>query len=264
MAQVNQPIVPLYQLLDRGAALDLWVANDLAVKLTDCALDWQVRAGGHELSGRMRADAPATGTVRFGRVDLRELPQGDHRLAIALSLKDARGRTVSVYRREIYRNFELIDRAVADAKVREVWAAIYNKTNIAVGKPVTATSESPEYPAKLAVDGQTRNAWRAADATLPQSLTVDLGASAELCGARVVWQGRGRREVRFELSDDNVRWRPPEGKLKDHIEEVPRPPLVFLNQRFAFQGRGRYVRVTITAVPEAGPVQLNELELYQK
>lgn len=54
--------------------------------------------------------------------------------------------------------------------------AFSQKKNIAQGKPISATSENPEYPAENAVDGKiSRNSkWEAANGTSPHILELDL------------------------------------------------------------------------------------------
>ncbi|RKF27361.1 discoidin domain-containing protein [Micromonospora globbae] len=48
--------------------------------------------------------------------------------------------------------------------------------NLALGRPVTATSSTQTYVAANAVDGNTASYWESANNAFPQSLTVDLGA----------------------------------------------------------------------------------------
>ncbi|WP_030753203.1 CARDB domain-containing protein [Streptomyces griseus] len=58
-----------------------------------------------------------------------------------------------------------------------------NGTNLARGKPVEATSATQDYRAANAVDDSTATYWESAG--LPASLTVKLGADAELAGVAV-------------------------------------------------------------------------------
>ncbi|MFI6230287.1 discoidin domain-containing protein [Micromonospora echinospora] len=56
--------------------------------------------------------------------------------------------------------------------------------NLAVGRPVTATSHADVYVAANAVDGNAGTYWESANNAFPQSLTVDLGATQQV--SRVV------------------------------------------------------------------------------
>jgi F5/8 type C domain len=54
-------------------------------------------------------------------------------------------------------------------------------TNLALGKPITASSSLPDYPASNADDGNPYTYWESQDgAGFPQTLTVDLGATASI------------------------------------------------------------------------------------
>jgi beta-mannosidase len=261
MAQVNQPVVPLYRLVERGAAIELWVANDLAVALPGCKVKWTVQAGENRLAGEVSGDVRADDAVCLGRV---ELPAGPDLVNIALTLTDSKGRKVSEYQREIYRSFKEVDQAVERAKVATPKRPITGKTNLALKKSVTATSAREHHAAAEAVDGHTRTGWRAAGNALPQSFTVDLGEHVALCGARIIWEDDGKREFTFQFSDDNEHWRPVSGKQRATILQVPRPPLMFLDQYVLFEAAGRYVRITVTATPAGVPAGFNEIELFKK
>jgi hypothetical protein len=264
MAQVNQPVVPLYRLVERGAAIELWVANDLAVPLPGCKVKWTVHAGDHRLHGEAAGAVRADDAVCLGRVDLTQLPAGSDVINIALTLNDSKGRKVSEYQREIYRSFKEVDQAAERKKVATPKPPIRGKINLALKKPVTATSEREHHAAAEAVDGHTRTGWRAAGSALPQSFTVDLGERAALCGARLIWEDDGKREFTFQFSDDGEHWRRISGKQQSTVLKVPRPPLMFLDQYVLFEAAGRYVRVTLAATPAGVPAGFNEIELYKK
>jgi hypothetical protein len=57
----------------------------------------------------------------------------------------------------------------------ELYAAA--NANLAVGRPVAATSFTDVYYAGNAVDGNTHSYWESANHAFPQSLTVDLGSA---------------------------------------------------------------------------------------
>ncbi len=103
MAQVNQPVVPLFQLTDRGKAMEVWVANDLDEALPACRVQWEVRWRDKGLrSGQSQANiAPADATM-IAKVDLSSIPQTADTVAISLLLFDSVGKAVSRYDREVY------------------------------------------------------------------------------------------------------------------------------------------------------------------
>jgi PKD repeat protein/type 1 glutamine amidotransferase len=63
-------------------------------------------------------------------------------------------------------------------------AGTTTNANLALGRPVTATSATQSYAAGNTVDGNASSYWESANNAFPQSLTVDLGASVSV--SRVV------------------------------------------------------------------------------
>jgi F5/8 type C domain/Pectate lyase superfamily protein len=57
---------------------------------------------------------------------------------------------------------------------------IFSGTNLAAGKPVTASSTQSGYPASNATDGNTGTYWESSGGTWPATLTADLGATHAL------------------------------------------------------------------------------------
>ena len=54
------------------------------------------------------------------------------------------------------------------------------RANLAAGKPVTASSTQPGYPAGNATDGDQGSYWESASGAFPQWIQVDLGRAAEV------------------------------------------------------------------------------------
>ncbi len=103
MAQVNQPIVPLFQILDEGKTLALWVANDRNQPLPGGHVAWSVCAGGKALlRGQGPVDVRPLDATPVTKVDLSAILAGAPVVEIALALTDATGKTVSRYSREVY------------------------------------------------------------------------------------------------------------------------------------------------------------------
>jgi len=266
MAQINQPLVPLYRLVDRGQALEIWVVNDLPMAMAGGKVRWSVRSGDKHIKGEAAAKAASGDAVNVAKVDLSSLPPELDKLAIELSLSDATQRTISEYGREIYRNFELLDKAQSAWDVTEVgfWAHEAISVNVAQGKPVTATSASERAPAAFAVDGKLDTAWQAGTEAAPQAVTIDLGDTTALCGARIVWAGEKPGKVTLEFSDDQVTWKPASGDFKEawEVKADSHKPQCF--HYFALKAQSRYARATVTAMPESRPVGLQELSFYMR
>ncbi len=103
MAQVNQPLVPLFRIAKKGQSMDVWVANDLESAVNDCAVTWTVAAGGNTLvQGTKRATAVGLSATLVQTVDRSSIPPSAAVVTISLTLTDAAGRTLSRYRRDVF------------------------------------------------------------------------------------------------------------------------------------------------------------------
>ena len=265
MAQVNQPIVPLYRLVDKGTSLEIWVSNDLTVALPGSSVQWKINAGDRHLKGQLKGDVPALDAICLGCINLNELlPAKCDLLDLELGLYNAKGEKISDYRHEIYRNFEILERSKQDMHMRNTRAKTWNKENVALKKQVSATSEAATNPATFAVDGDYATKWIASEKPLPQSLIVDIGESLPLCGARILWQGEKVGSVSFEFSDDQTTWRSASGEVNEASEPWFGQQKPLTMQYFVFESKARYVRVLVTSVSGDVPVALQEIELFKK
>jgi hypothetical protein len=103
MAQVNQPVVPLFQIKDKGNAMDIWVANDLPEALRNCRVAWTIEGDGRVLQdGKVDADVRPLDATLVKTIDLAAVPQSAPVVHIALTLADAVGKPVSHYHREVF------------------------------------------------------------------------------------------------------------------------------------------------------------------
>ena len=103
MAQVNQPIVPLFQLVDEGKTLALWVANDSADTLSHYRVLWRIEAAGKTLlKGEKQGDAQSLDATAFGNIDISQIFTTAPVVSITLTLLDAGGTQISIYQREVY------------------------------------------------------------------------------------------------------------------------------------------------------------------
>jgi hypothetical protein len=106
------------------------------------------------------------------------------------------------------------------------WVAVYNKgpgsttpptsppptttppngTNIAQGKPTTASStENASFPASNATDGNTGTRWSSAFGD-PQWLQVDLGQSYNLSNVTLNWEAAYASGYQIQTSNDGTNW----------------------------------------------------------
>jgi hypothetical protein len=94
------------------------------------------------------------------------------------------------------------------------WVAVYNKgtgtgnpgTNIAQGKPTTASStENAASGAALATDGNAGTRWSSAFSD-PQWLQVDLGQSYNLTNVTLNWEAAFGRAYQIQTSQDGAAW----------------------------------------------------------
>ncbi|WP_084734570.1 discoidin domain-containing protein [Actinophytocola xinjiangensis] len=83
-------------------------------------------------------------------------------------------------------------------------------TDLARGRPTTASSFDPAFPPELATDGDPATRWAVARAQRPRPdswLAVDLGAEHELDRALLSWDPAFGAEYRVQVSSDGVTWR---------------------------------------------------------
>jgi beta-glucosidase len=79
-------------------------------------------------------------------------------------------------------------------------------TNLALDAVATASSsESAQYPASNAVDGDATTRWSSAFAD-PQTLTLDLGARASISEISLQWEAAYGKAYTLEVSDDGATW----------------------------------------------------------
>jgi hypothetical protein len=95
---------------------------------------------------------------------------------------------------------------VLPATVPLASAASCGSTNLAAGRPATASStESASFPASAAVDGNTGTRWSSAFAD-PQWLQVDLGSSQAICQVTLNWETAYATAFQIQTSPDGTNW----------------------------------------------------------
>jgi beta-glucosidase len=79
-------------------------------------------------------------------------------------------------------------------------------SNLALGAVATASSsESAQYPASNAIDGDATTRWSSAFSD-PQTLTVDLGARASISDIALLWEAAYGKAYKLEVSNDGAAW----------------------------------------------------------
>ncbi|WP_199547740.1 discoidin domain-containing protein [Streptomyces sp. N35] len=129
-------------------------------------------------------------------------------------------------------------------------------TNVALGKPATASSFQQSYgdcpcPASNAVDGGATTRW-ASDWTDPQWLSVDLGSRTTFRHVQLVWEASYAKAYTIQTSDDGQNWQTLR-EVTDGNGGV---------DSFDLSGTGRYVRVHGTARGTGWGYSLYEFGVY--
>jgi beta-mannosidase len=104
MAQVNQPLVPLFRITDRGARMEVWVANDLPKGLKGCKVRWRVDVCGTSvfIHGQKSVDVAASNAVLVEKVDLSAVPREVTHVTVSLTLLSPTGDTLSKYEQKVF------------------------------------------------------------------------------------------------------------------------------------------------------------------
>jgi len=137
------------------------------------------------------------------------------------------------------------------------YVAVYNKnpnygTNIAQGKPTTASSsESAQFPASNATDGDITTRWSSAFSD-PQSIQVDLGQNYNLNHATLTWEAATASAYQLQTSTDGANWTTVYSN-NNSPQDI---------QSTALSATARYVRVLATSRASQWGDSLYELALY--
>ncbi|WP_394619598.1 discoidin domain-containing protein [Lentzea sp. JNUCC 0626] len=131
-------------------------------------------------------------------------------------------------------------------------------TNVALGKPVTASSyqqvgDGAPFPPSNAVDGNGSSRW-ATDWADPQWLRVDLGAVTTFQHVQLVWEGAFGRAYEIQVSDDGNNWRSVYGTTTGNggVDSID------------VTATGRYVRLHATQRGTGWGYSLYELGVYRR
>ena len=82
---------------------------------------------------------------------------------------------------------------------------VESSENLALGKTVTASSESGEKAANV-VDGSSTSRWQAQDSTDDQWIQVDLGSVKSVNTVAIDWEGAYAQKYQIQVSTDGENW----------------------------------------------------------
>jgi hypothetical protein len=129
-----------------------------------------------------------------------------------------------------------------------------NSPNIALNRPVTASSvQGANYAASYVTDGNLNTRW-SSQFSDPQSIYVDLGARYDLCRVVLRWEAALGKDFKIQVSDNASTW-------KDIVSIVNN---MSYDNYLAVKGTGRYVRIAGTQRGTAYGYSLWEFEVYGK
>jgi hypothetical protein len=117
--------------------------------------------------------------------------------------------------------------------------------DIALGMPVTASSQLQRNPAPHADDGDLKSRWTAATTAVPQWIQIDLGSRCDLTSVTMTWYGSSRvYQYRVDVSDDGTSFVPGSTRTTKAGDTSMTETL---------QISARYVRVVVLRVSSGRP-----------
>jgi beta-galactosidase len=120
---------------------------------------------------------------------------------------------------------------------------------------ITASSEETDKgnTAGMAFDGDSNTRWCAADGSMNQWLAVDFGKITPLGSVEIEWEFELAYQYKVEVSDDGQSWKTVVDRTQNHAAARL--------DKAALGGTGRFVRVTVTGVPEEKWASICELRV---
>jgi beta-galactosidase len=124
-----------------------------------------------------------------------------------------------------------------------------------LAKAVTASSEetSKDNTADKAVDGDSNTRWCAADGSTNQWIAVDFGKIKQLGSVEIEWENTLAYQYKIDVSGDGKSWETVVDRTQNHD--------VSNLDKAALGSAGRFVRVTVTGVPEGKWASIYELRV---
>jgi hypothetical protein len=125
-------------------------------------------------------------------------------------------------------------------------------SNLALGKPASASSEESEHPAQAGNDGKLETRWCAASGAVPQWWQVDLGAAVTLTNTQIIWEHCAQHKYRIEVSSNQTNWTVAADRTAADI-----PAQASSDD---FSAKGRYVRIVISSSEDGSRVGFLEFQ----
>jgi len=132
--------------------------------------------------------------------------------------------------------------------------AVVSADDIALGKPAMASSEESENPAQNGNDGKIGTRWCASSGAVPQWWQADLGGTATITNAQIVWERSALYQYRIEVSPDQTHWTAVVDKTANAIPAQ--------TSSDDFSAKGRYVRIVITGLEAGCWASFYELQVF--
>jgi hypothetical protein len=127
-----------------------------------------------------------------------------------------------------------------------------HSANIALNKPVTTSSvETTSTPATGANDGNLTTRWSSAFSD-PQWIKIDLQATYEITGARIIWEAAAAKKFEIQVSDDGITWNTVFSTANGDGG----------TDNFSFSATARYIRMYSTARTTAWGNSIYEFEVW--
>lgn len=129
--------------------------------------------------------------------------------------------------------------------------------DIALNKPTSASSETPNNIAKNGNDGQMLTSWRAANEGPGSWWQVDLIDTYDIVSAEISWEKPHiPYQYQIDVSEDGVNW-------TTTVDETDNAD-AFQSRIIGISASARYVRVTVTGVPDGERAGITELKIFGK
>lgn len=143
---------------------------------------------------------------------------------------------------------------VKSSDAKEAFIINFNPTNLALNKPVVASTSTQNMGASLIADGGTGSRWESEYAD-PQWIYVDLGKSKKIQSVVLKWEAAHAKEYELQISNDSKSWTTIYKKNDSHggTEKIDFNPV-----------KARFVRLNCISRATMFGYSLFELEVYDK
>jgi len=126
--------------------------------------------------------------------------------------------------------------------------------NMALGKPVTSSSQHADFPAVSGNDGDYQSYWES-EGSGEEWLEVDLEDTMQIVGIRLVWESSFKKDLELLSSVDAVNWESLQAYSKDSAEILDLKDLSV---------EARYIKLRLISNDAGTVYRLDEFEIYAK